>query len=179
MKCNQSRPGFELVSPCSFPTAITTTPRAPPCTIGWGCKIHQMNPCREVRFSRTSDLHSTLKKSDGEVPVMVECWEMQSTLSLPSLPVPLWLGVLAPDRVLSMGQIELNSVLMLNWIAWNRIILTFNQHTYAILNCSKQKFLHLNYVFMLNWIVLNETVCVCETELFEIELFLALKLYLR
>ena len=30
MKCNQSRPGFELVSPCSFPTAITTTPRAPP-----------------------------------------------------------------------------------------------------------------------------------------------------
>ena len=30
MKCNQSRPGLELVSPCSFPTAITTTPRAPP-----------------------------------------------------------------------------------------------------------------------------------------------------
>ena len=28
MKCNQYRPGFELVSPCSFPTAITTTPRA-------------------------------------------------------------------------------------------------------------------------------------------------------
>ena len=30
MKCNQYRPGFELVSPCSFPTATTTTPRAPP-----------------------------------------------------------------------------------------------------------------------------------------------------
>ena len=29
MKCNQSRPGFELESPCSFPTTITTTPRAP------------------------------------------------------------------------------------------------------------------------------------------------------
>ena len=28
MKCNQSRPGFELVSPCSFPTAITITPQA-------------------------------------------------------------------------------------------------------------------------------------------------------
>ena len=27
MKCNQSRPGFELESPCSFPTTITTTPR--------------------------------------------------------------------------------------------------------------------------------------------------------
>ena len=30
MKFNQSRPGFELVSPCSFPTTITITPRAPP-----------------------------------------------------------------------------------------------------------------------------------------------------
>ena len=30
MKCNQSRRGFELVSPCPFPTTITITPRAPP-----------------------------------------------------------------------------------------------------------------------------------------------------
>ena len=30
MKCNEFRPGFELVSPCSFPTTITITPRAPP-----------------------------------------------------------------------------------------------------------------------------------------------------
>ena len=30
MKCNESRPGFELVSPSSFPTTITITPRAPP-----------------------------------------------------------------------------------------------------------------------------------------------------
>ena len=30
MKCNQSCPGFELVSPCPFPTTITITPRAPP-----------------------------------------------------------------------------------------------------------------------------------------------------
>ena len=29
MKCNQSRPGFELVSPCPFPTTITITPQAP------------------------------------------------------------------------------------------------------------------------------------------------------
>ena len=31
-------------------------------------------------------------------------------------------GVLVPDRVLTMGQIERNSVLMLNWIVWNRIV---------------------------------------------------------
>ena len=29
MKCNQSGPGFELVSPCPFPTTIAITPRAP------------------------------------------------------------------------------------------------------------------------------------------------------
>ena len=30
MKCNQSRPRFELESPCPCPTTITITPRAPP-----------------------------------------------------------------------------------------------------------------------------------------------------
>ena len=43
-----------------------------------------------------------------------------STLSLPLLPGLLWPVVVAPDRVLSMGQIELNGVLMLNWIVWKR-----------------------------------------------------------
>ena len=28
MKCSQTRPGFELMSPCPFPTTITITPRA-------------------------------------------------------------------------------------------------------------------------------------------------------
>ena len=33
---------------------------------------------------------------------------MQSTPSLPLLPSPLGIRVVAPDRILSMGQIELN-----------------------------------------------------------------------
>ena len=45
--------------------------------------------------------------SGDEVPVMLELWRMQSTLSLPSLPGSLWLGVVVPDRLLSMSQIEL------------------------------------------------------------------------
>ena len=53
-------------------------------------------------------------KSDGRIPIMLELWGMRSTLSLPSLPGSLWPGVVAADRVLSMGQIELNCVLMLN-----------------------------------------------------------------
>ena len=38
---------------------------------------------------------------------MLELRRMQSTPSLPSLPGQLWPGVVAPDWVLSMGQIEL------------------------------------------------------------------------
>ena len=53
-------------------------------------------------------------QSDGEVPVMLELWEMQSTPSLLPLSGPFWTGVVTPDRVLSMGQIGLNCVLMLN-----------------------------------------------------------------
>ena len=39
---------------------------------------------------------------------------MQSTPFLPLLPGPHWTGVVTHDRVLSMGQIEVNCVLMLN-----------------------------------------------------------------
>ena len=54
------------------------------------------------------------KQSDGQFPVILELWGMPSTPSLPSLPGPLWPEVVTPDRVLSMGQIELNCVLMQN-----------------------------------------------------------------
>ncbi len=47
---------------------------------------------------------------------MLELWGMQSTPLSPSLPAPLWAEVVAPDSVLSMGEIELNGVLMLNQI---------------------------------------------------------------
>ena len=43
------------------------------------------------------------KQSDGEVPAMLVLWGMRSTPSLPSLPGPLFPGVEAPDRALSMG----------------------------------------------------------------------------
>ena len=44
-----------------------------------------------------------IKQSNGEVPMMLEVWGMQSTSSLPSLPGSLYPGVVAPDRVLSMS----------------------------------------------------------------------------
>ena len=60
------------------------------------------------------------KQSDGEIPAILKLWGMWSTPSLPLLPGPPWPGVVASDRVLTMGQTEQNCVLMLNWIVWNR-----------------------------------------------------------
>ena len=54
------------------------------------------------------------KQSNGEVLVMLGLWGMRSTPLLQSLPGPHWPGIVAPDWVISMGQIELNCVLMLN-----------------------------------------------------------------
>ena len=41
---------------------------------------------------------------------MLEFGGMQITPSLPSLPDPLWPRVVVPDRILSMGQIELFNI---------------------------------------------------------------------
>ena len=38
------------------------------------------------------------KQCDGEVPVMLEFWGMRSTPLLPSLPGPLWPGVVAAGK---------------------------------------------------------------------------------
>ena len=62
------------------------------------------------------------KPSDGEAPVILELWKMKSTLLLPSLPGPFWPGEVALDRALSMGQIEINCAVMLNWIVWNKTV---------------------------------------------------------
>ena len=92
--------------------------------VGWGCRIHQPHLCRGVNPPYKCPEYDT--KQYVEVSVMLELWGMQNTPSLPSFPGPLRPGVVAPDRVLSMGQIELN-------------------HSFENL-----LFLHLNCIFMLN-----------------------------
>ena len=114
------------------------------CPVSWGCIIHWLLFCIVVRPPPNECPVYDTKRSDGEAPVMLELWKRQSNSSLPSLPGPFWVGVVAPDRVRSKGEIELNSALMLNWIAWNRTVLTFK-------------------LLMLNWIVWNRTVFDIET----------------
>ena len=83
-------------------------------------RIYCLDLCRG---GKTLPLTSVL---DGEVPIILKLQGMWNNPSLPSLPGPHWAGVVALDRVLSTGQIELNCVLILNWIVWNRTVLTFS-----------------------------------------------------
>ena len=105
-------------------------------------KIHWLLQCRGIRSPSTirneCPAYDT-KQSDGEALVNLGLWGMQSTPLLPSLPYPLWPGVVAHDKVLSMGQIELN-------------------YNHVKMNCLKFLFIHLivckqKFVFMLIWII--------------------------
>ena len=87
-------------------------------TIGWGCKKHWLLLCRGVRLPNKCPRYDT-EQSDGEVPIMLELWGMWSTLWLPSLPGPLWPGVVAPCKIKTeLLEIELfwhlDCILMLN-----------------------------------------------------------------
>ena len=73
------------------------------CPVGWGFRIRRLHLCRGVRPPTHEYPGYDTKQLDGEVPVILGLWGMQSTPSLPLLPGPLWPGVVAPDRALSMG----------------------------------------------------------------------------
>ena len=53
--------------------------------IGCGFRIHRLHLCRVVPHLNKCPGYDT-KQSDGEVPVMLELWEMQSTPSLQIAP---------------------------------------------------------------------------------------------
>ena len=119
------------------------------CPVGWGCRTHRLPLCRRTVLNERPG--NDTKQCDGDVPVMLELWGMRSTTLLSSLPSPHWPGVLASDRALYMGQIELNCVLILNWIVWNRNVFVIETE------------LTLNWIVWirtvwLNWIALNRNV---------------------
>ena len=93
-----------------------------------GCRIHRLHLCRRVRPPPHVCPGYDTKQSDGEVPVILGLWGIQSTLLLPLLPGPLWPGMVAPDKGPIYALNRTNWIFMLNWIrnfwlnwiAWNR-----------------------------------------------------------
>ena len=76
------------------------------CPFDWGCRTHRLLLCSRVTPHPTPPNECPgydAKQSDVEVPVMLELLGMWSTPSLPLLPGPLWLRVVAPDRALLKG----------------------------------------------------------------------------
>ena len=91
-----------------------------------GCKKHRLHFCGGIRPPPHSECPGyDTEQSDGEAPVILTFREIGSTPSVPSIPRPLWLGVVASDRALALGQIEL--------IHGNHLTLLTN----AKLNCLK------------------------------------------
>ena len=92
--------------------------------------MHQLYLYRGVRLSNEYPGYD-IKPSEGEAPAL-EIRGMRNTSSLPSPPDPLWPVVLAPDRIQSMGQIELFAIwtepkqmtnAKLNCFKWNVLII--------------------------------------------------------
>ena len=69
---------------------------------------------------------------------MIAVWGIRSTPTLLSLPDSLWLGVVSSDRVLSMGQIELNC----NYVQVNYFKFT----VFTMKLCVFKKLCKLNYL---------------------------------
>ena len=104
--------------------------------VGCRCRIHWLHLCKGVRLPHLVSRYDT-KQLDGDASVILELWEKQSTSLLLSFPGPLSPGMVAPDRVLPMSQIEINCAFVVNWMVWDGIVLTFKLRTYAKLNCLK------------------------------------------
>ena len=135
------------------------------CRLGlWNTPTASLQECKTLPNECPNN---DTKQYDSVVSVMLELWGMQSITSLPLLQGQFRPGVVATDRVLSMGEIELNSVLMLNWIIWKRTIfdieITFLFWTELF---ERELFWHLTELFshftvckkdilIVNWIVWN------------------------
>ena len=98
---------------------------------GCGCRIHRLHLWRGLTTPTNKWIGYNTKLFDREAPAL-ELWITWSKPSFPSLTDPLCPRVVAPDRVLSMDQIELFEIysvckqITLNWIVRNRTFWPFN-----------------------------------------------------
>ena len=99
--------------------------------VGLGCRIRRLRLWRDAKTCSANECpRYDTKQSDGEALVL-ELYGLSSTPLLPLLPGPFWSRMVVPDRVLSMGQIEMldsDSVQTndLYWIVRNRTLWEFS-----------------------------------------------------
>ena len=94
---------------------------------------YRLNAPQQRGKSTPNECHNNdTKQSEGEVPLIPELSGVWRTPSLPSPPSPLCPWVVTPDRVLPMGQKYLKCVLRLNWSVWN--VTVFKIETVLMLN---------------------------------------------
>ena len=116
------------------------------CPVGWGCRIHRLHLCKEVR--------PYPQHVSWIWHLTIWWWDSSNAGALGNAEYPFIAiapGGVAPARVLSMGQIERNCVLMVNWIVWNRTV--FDIETVLTLNWT----VWIRTVW-LNWIAWNRNV---------------------
>ena len=85
---------------------------------------------------------------------MLELWGMWTTPLLPILPGSLWSRGVAPDRVLSMGQIEQTVCKQITdvklWLVINQYVKTFNcaqKRAQVHLRMLSTKYIHKSYIW--------------------------------
>ena len=89
---------------CNQLTAFTLFLLSP---VSWCCRIHRLHLYRGIRPPPPHTHTHTTSVLGMILNNLMELWGMLHIPLLPLLSGPLWPGVVAPDRVLSFGQIEL------------------------------------------------------------------------
>ena len=96
---------YSFKSECNSSTCVQSHLFCSP--VNWGSRIYWLHLCRGVGLSTPNECYRyDTTQSDGKAPVL-KIWGMLTISSLPLFLGPLWLGVVAPDRILSICQIEL------------------------------------------------------------------------
>ena len=115
---------------------------------------HQMYLCKGVKPPPNEYLGYNTKQSNGQAPEMLELGEMQSTPSLQSLSGPLWPRVVAPDRVLSMGHLNVCKwmtdvkLLLLHRNIWKHLTMCKQMSTCSFKKCYQQN-MFTNHIYLI------------------------------
>ena len=125
-------PFLVLFNNLSFePQTFVIFPIFVSCPVSWGCRIYRLLFCWGVRSPTNECPGYDTKQSDGEVPELLELWGMGRAPALPSLPGPLYPGVVAPDKLL-IYRLNRTKPWFLEFT-----VLTFKLCTCDKLNCPK------------------------------------------